>query len=1371
MSTPMQQKPFRFFLGGFLALSLAFAGCGGDDDKKSIEEEESLTAKDQIQKVTGQVVDGYIKNARLKIAAVGKTVQEPIYVNGVNVFDGLTTDTNGSYSVYVPNDGRSYVIKAKGGVDKSSNKTFESILKTTVDTTGTEENATAVVMINKRAYRATELEEIFLTPMTTLVTSVVESGKSKSEAEQKIATSLGVSTNFLRSDPVKAMKTGSQADRAAAATAWNKGYTVMKMVESYSKAVASGDDEDLFEEVAAEMLNSVAELMDEGKTLDEIADAPETLVQKAAGKIAANETVAQKVSAEKIALVEKKLTVVADTTKEVFKTLAQTDMTKFTEEGADVDQLLQAKSTAVETVTNLYEGLFSSMADADDDTALDETIQTKVNTGATKITEEFGNGEILEETIGTKIKEAVDAGTELDEDALTELVDQTVQQETEETITQIEEDLGLDLTGDTGTVTPIISGGGGDGTGDTTIPTTTTKTTGSIGFMQFMDRNLSLENGLARGVAVSSVDSNYSIRFRVESMSRNLVDNLVLTFTVKSLADDRAVAFLLTGISITKAEASDGNVTYTATVAEGAKIYMQGRTTDGSGVEYVTSSNGRDRIISTDGTGCLVFEFGDLLARLKAQPGVPSSILNVQEEGAYLYSMTVFDTDSYQAFLLDDQFTTLAFQSLYANTAIPYGTFYGSGFAGMMFVTDLYHNEIFAGVLAGAKPFDMTDDNQTAWQLINQAIADANWSGVIEIAEATDVGEDPYNDYEDYADYYACDPMYGGCNIIATATWDGTVDVDLGVGENENYTLFTPCASPYTCTDMALDWDRMEYVIGDESAALIGHPDMELQYGSGTIYYSYQSGSFDYYSGEMKGNPNGDNTGDYATGNSETITLTQKEGYDACVEEPHFRVSLYKYSHDYDPEPVTVELNISVGYSDVRTFTFDLNASNAYRAEVDVRPYLPCDGTWSDAWNFYDTTVSADCPAQATAGVDINGHPVCYLDKNISDDMTLTSDTYWGLTGETLVVNGAKLTIQAGTTVIGMHPEAWLGITKDATIYAAGTSLNPILFTSLADLYGYGGGQGEWGGLVLFGHATTNMGAIYSEVDSSLTGGHYTSDSTANDADGSGTLQYAVIRGAGGTFYTTSYARAVASQVELNGLTLIGVGDGTAIDHISIVNSGDDGLDISGGTVDLHHIYIFNVADDAIDVSYGYRGSIQNLFVDQNGSGNNTGYLVESDSYSSSDAGSPATKLIVSNFTMSASSNGGPVNLRTGSDAVFLNGMITYLYECFYLEDNATWNQLTDSEETYAFRYVLCGSSFDSLGVMDYNDIYVSSAVYPYPSSTQIGAIIETPSSAVNPSTVDSGLMNYSYVGADDPNDASPWYMENWITDYAWYSY
>jgi hypothetical protein len=87
-----------------------------------------------------------------------------------------------------------------------------------------------------------------------------------------------------------------------------------------------------------------------------------------------------------------------------------------------------------------------------------------------------------------------------------------------------------------------------------------------------------------------------------------------------------------------------------------------------------------------------------------------------------------------------------------------------------------------------------------------------------------------------------------------------------------------------------------------------------------------------------------------------------------------------------------------------------------------------------------------------------------------------------------------------------------------------------------------------------------------------------------DDDDDSGSIQYLSIRYGG---------RVVGLNNELNGLSLGGIGRGTDISFVEVMNNVDDGIEIWGGTFNLKNFIITNIGDDGLDIDQGFRGKIQ----------------------------------------------------------------------------------------------------------------------------------------------------------------------------------
>jgi hypothetical protein len=238
------------------------------------------------------------------------------------------------------------------------------------------------------------------------------------------------------------------------------------------------------------------------------------------------------------------------------------------------------------------------------------------------------------------------------------------------------------------------------------------------------------------------------------------------------------------------------------------------------------------------------------------------------------------------------------------------------------------------------------------------------------------------------------------------------------------------------------------------------------------------------------------------------------------------------------------------------------------------------------------------------------------VNSNIAVSTTWTANNVYALSGDIYVLPGATLTIQPGTVIASLN-NSTLAVCRGAQINAAGTADAPIIFTSDNDRATWTGGNpetgtyrqlanNEWGNVTIMGsgyisenQVGTNTAAPNAANFADMEGLNPTPASlndyggNADDGD-SGTFTYVSLRYGG---------RTSAPGIELNGLSLGGIGRGTDIHHIEILNNLDDGIEVWGGTVNLKFLSIWNIGDDSLDLDQGWRGKAQYCLVVQGGSG------------------------------------------------------------------------------------------------------------------------------------------------------------------------
>jgi len=251
------------------------------------------------------------------------------------------------------------------------------------------------------------------------------------------------------------------------------------------------------------------------------------------------------------------------------------------------------------------------------------------------------------------------------------------------------------------------------------------------------------------------------------------------------------------------------------------------------------------------------------------------------------------------------------------------------------------------------------------------------------------------------------------------------------------------------------------------------------------------------------------------------------------------------------------------------------------------------------------------------------------ISGDVNADRTLKAGNTYVIKGIAYVVNGAKLTIEAGTKIVGeKSSRGTLVITRGSQIIANGTAEKPIVFTSDATTPT----RGDWGGVVILGRATTNASFNgqpgLGEAEGGINNGNgYGLFGGTDDNDNSGVLKYVRIEYAGFAFLPDK---------ELNGLSLFSVGRGTTIDYVQVSFANDDSFEWFGGTVNCKHIIAYKGLDDDFDSDNGYKGNVQFAigFRDSSVADISGSNGFESDNDAGGAALTPQTAAVFSNVTM-----------------------------------------------------------------------------------------------------------------------------------------
>ena len=298
------------------------------------------------------------------------------------------------------------------------------------------------------------------------------------------------------------------------------------------------------------------------------------------------------------------------------------------------------------------------------------------------------------------------------------------------------------------------------------------------------------------------------------------------------------------------------------------------------------------------------------------------------------------------------------------------------------------------------------------------------------------------------------------------------------------------------------------------------------------------------------------------------------------------------------------------------------------------------------------------------------------ITSNIATSRTLYSDTVYVLSGYIKVTNGATLTVQPGTKVVGdtnvVGSSLW--ILRGSKLVANGTLAQPIVFTSQRSAPNRK--PGDWGGIILIGNGIINRtgATILTEGGAAGQAENYAGGNDNNDS--SGVLRYVRIEFAG-------YDVSSGAGQELNSLSMYAVGRGTKLEYVQTMAGLDDSFEWWGGAVDGRYLVSYESGDDHFDWTEGYQGRNQFLIAFQSQrlvpragagvfssdprgfEGDGCDPAVSGCTLSATGASTPYSNPVFANFTMIGpgqlagipnDGNGGV--WRRGTGGYFANGVI-----------------------------------------------------------------------------------------------------------------
>ncbi|MEP5341539.1 MAG: hypothetical protein ABJL44_00660 [Algibacter sp.] len=214
------------------------------------------------------------------------------------------------------------------------------------------------------------------------------------------------------------------------------------------------------------------------------------------------------------------------------------------------------------------------------------------------------------------------------------------------------------------------------------------------------------------------------------------------------------------------------------------------------------------------------------------------------------------------------------------------------------------------------------------------------------------------------------------------------------------------------------------------------------------------------------------------------------------------------------------------------------------------------------------------------------GEPTKILSGNISEDMQLYKRDVYLLMGSVFVTNGAILTIEPGTVILGdFKSKGSLTITKGALINAKGLETDPIVFSSNKAVKR----PGDWGGVIILGDAPINRfgsGSVASYYSNISPADYANTNYGGDNIEGSsGVLKHIRIEYAG---------KRISENIYFNGLLLASIGKETKLHDIMVSHAAEDSFEIWGGETAMSRLVSYKSKGTDFKYKYGARASLTN---------------------------------------------------------------------------------------------------------------------------------------------------------------------------------
>lgn len=206
-----------------------------------------------------------------------------------------------------------------------------------------------------------------------------------------------------------------------------------------------------------------------------------------------------------------------------------------------------------------------------------------------------------------------------------------------------------------------------------------------------------------------------------------------------------------------------------------------------------------------------------------------------------------------------------------------------------------------------------------------------------------------------------------------------------------------------------------------------------------------------------------------------------------------------------------------------------------------------------------------------------------YLEGEIYGRLYLEKRFDYVLTGPLIVRDQASLEFPAGTHLkVQAGVGAYIAVVQGGSIFSWGKPDSPVTISSNAPEPS----AGDWGGIIICGQAPLES----AERKFTPIGNYYYGGNNPND--GSGSLRYLKIEHAGAAYN---------EQFNFSALSLYGTGRLTPMLNVWIDNVLHDGIEISGGNIDLGNVVVTRAQQNALKITSNWGGQADLLFLHQSG--------------------------------------------------------------------------------------------------------------------------------------------------------------------------